>query len=83
MLNYRQFDELRLASPFRPFRIVMSDGAKFLVTHREFAWRSPNGSTLVVATEDGEAAHLVDPLHVTRFELVPENGHRRKQKQKK
>jgi hypothetical protein len=74
MINFKQFDELRKAQPFRPFRIIMSDGAAFIVPHPEFTWRAPNGSTVVVATEDGEVAHLVDPLHITRFEFVRQNG---------
>ena len=53
MLNLRQYDELRRASPFRPFRIVMSDGAKFNVPHPEFTWRMPNGGLIFVATLTG------------------------------
>ena len=73
MLNLRQYDELRKAEPFKPFRIVMSDGAVFDVPHREFAWRTPTGGLVFVATQDGEAAQFLDPLHITRFE-VHENG---------
>jgi len=70
MLNLRHYDELRRASPFRPFRIVMSDGAKFNVPHPEFTWRMPNGGLIFVATPDGAVAQFVDPLHVTRFEVA-------------
>jgi hypothetical protein len=78
MLNLRQYDELRHASPFRPFRIVMTDGARFIVPHREFTWRSPNMSTIVVAIEDGEVYHMIDPLHITRFEYIERNGRKRR-----
>jgi hypothetical protein len=74
MTNYKQYDELRRAEPFRSFRIVMSDGAKFFVPHRDFTWRSPVGGTIVVAAERGDVLHLVDPLHVTRFEEAERNG---------
>lgn len=82
MLNWKQFDDLRLAEPFHPFRIVTSDGAKFLVPHREFVWRSPLGTMVFVAIENGEVAHFIDPLHITRFELTRKNGHGKARKRK-
>ena len=75
MLNFRQYDELRLASRFRPFRMVLSDGAKYDVPHRDFTWRAPNVTTIVVASKD--VYHMIDPLHVTRFEYLT-NGHKRR-----
>ena len=74
MLNFRQYDELRLASPFRPFRIVLTDGAKYDVPHRDFTWRAPNVTTIMVAGDD--VYHMIDPLHITRFEYIKANGHK-------
>ena len=76
MLSFRQYDELRQASPFHPFRIVLSDGKTYNVPHRDFTWRAPNVSTIVVATQD--VYHMIDPLHITRFELMKSNGHRKR-----
>jgi hypothetical protein len=81
MLNYRQYDELRHASPFRPFRIVTTDGVKYTVPHREFTWRAPNVSTIVVAVN--EAYHMIDPLHVVRFEFISANGHKKSRRSRK
>jgi hypothetical protein len=75
MLNFKQFDELRHASPFRPFRIVLTDGASYNVPHRDFAWRAPNVTTIVVASDD--VYHMIDPLHITRFEYVKSNGQKK------
>ena len=72
MLNFRQYDELRQASPFRPFRIVLTDGASYEVPHRDFTWRAPNVSTIVVASE--KVYHMIDPLHITRFDYMKGNG---------
>ena len=81
MLSFRQYDELRLASPFRPFRIVLTDGQRCDVPHREFTWRAPNVSTIVVATED--VYHMIDPLHITRFEYVAGNGRKKSPRRRK
>jgi hypothetical protein len=74
MLNWKKFDELRNAQPFQPFRIVVSDGAQFDVPHRDFTWRTPNGSAVFVAINQGDVAHYIDPLHITRFVLLGRNG---------
>lgn len=81
MLSFKQYDELRHATPFRPFRIVLSDGASYDVPHRDFTWRAPNVSTIVVATQD--VYHMIDPLHVTRFEYIGGNGQRRSRRRRK
>ena len=80
MLNWKQFDNLRSADPFHPFSIVTSDGATFLVPHRDFVWRSPHGTMVFVAIDNGEVAHYIDPLHITRFELATKNGKKKKRK---
>jgi hypothetical protein len=83
MMNWRQFDDLRNTDPFHPFRIVLSDGAKFVVPHRDFVWRSPHGTMVFVATQNGEVAHFIDPMHVTRFELAAPNGRKKLGRQNK
>ncbi|MGD0767705.1 MAG: hypothetical protein ABSB42_05855 [Tepidisphaeraceae bacterium] len=82
MLNWKQFDELRYADPFRPFRIVLSDGAEFLVPHRDYVWRSPLGTMVFVAIDNGEVAHFIDPLHITRFEMAKGNGRKKGRKRR-
>jgi hypothetical protein len=82
VLNWKQFDDLRNANPFHAFRIVTSDGAEFLVPHRDFVWRSPQGTMVFVAIDNGEVAHYIDPLHITRFELGVRNGHKKGRKRK-
>ena len=83
MLNWKQFDELRYADPFHPFRIVVSDGAEFLVPDRDYVWRSPLGTMVFVAIDNGEVAHFIDPLHITRFEMVKGNGRKKGYKRRK
>jgi len=82
VLNWKQFDDLRNANPFRPFRIVTSDGAGLLVPHRDFVWRSPHGTMIFVAIDNGEVAHFIDPLHITRFELAEKNGQKKGRRRK-
>jgi len=81
MLSFEQYDELRHASPFRPFRIVLTEGASYDVPHRDFTWRAPNIDTIVVATHD--VYHMIDPLHITRFEFIRGNGHKRRGRKSK
>ena len=81
MLNYRQYDELRHASPFRAFRIVTTDGAKYDVPHRDFTWRAPGVSTIIVVVN--EAYHMIDPPHITRFEFTSANGRKKPKRSRK
>ena len=81
MLSFRQYDELRQASPFRPFRLVLTDGARYNIPHRDFTWRAPNVSTIVVASDD--VYHMIDPLHITRFEYIKGNGQRKSPRQRR
>jgi hypothetical protein len=62
---------------------VTTDGAKYDVPHRDFTWRAPNASTIVVAIDDGEVYHMIDPLHVVRFEYMRANGHKRSRRSRK
>jgi hypothetical protein len=84
MLSFRQYDELRYASPFRPFRIVLTDGKNYDVPHRDFTWRAPNANTIVIAIGKGEQVYyMVDPLHVVRFEYIKGNGQARRTRKAK
>ena len=80
MMNLRQYDALRQAQPFKPFRIIVSDGATFDVPHPEFTWRMPNGGLIFVAAPKGDVAQFVDPLHITRFEMKTATGSGRTRK---
>ena len=45
------------------------------------AWRAPKVNTIVVASD--EVYHMIDPLHITRFELMKSNGHRKISRKRK
>ena len=72
MITTSRVREYLKATPFRPFRICLSDGSHHDVPHPEFAWLV--GSRLYVAwIEKGRG--LEDPavkelavLHITRIE---------------
>lgn len=61
----------------------MSDGKEFFVPHRDFVWRSPHGTMVFVAIENGEVVHYIDPLHVTRFALAAKNGRKKPRRRTK
>jgi hypothetical protein len=63
-------DHLR-QTPFKPFRLCMSDGSSYDVPHRD--WVFVSRTTVAVALRLGEddlADRMVylDPLHITRIE---------------
>ncbi len=64
-----ELKQLLHAAPFRPFTIFMPSEKSFTVPHQDFAWLSPNGRTLIVATAEGTAGnHLSVPM-ITRVEV--------------
>jgi hypothetical protein len=51
---------LRLAYPFRPFRLIMKDGRRFLIDKPFFVGISPLKNVILVATE-GEKVEMFKP----------------------
>lgn len=70
--------DLLRATPFVPFRIQTSCGARFEVRHPDFLLISPDRLvvTLVREREGTAETCLLDPLHVTHVVLVaaPDNA---------
>ena len=56
------------ASPFRPFRLHVTDGRSFDVPHREFMWRHPTGRSVFVATGE-DAYEVIDLLMITSLSV--------------
>jgi hypothetical protein len=54
---------LRLADPFRPFFLVMSDGRRFLVEKAPYLAISPTGNLVLVAT-GGETVERLNPANI-------------------
>jgi hypothetical protein len=68
------FRELLRQTPFRPFRVYISDGATYDVAHPEAARVS--GMTLIVdvkpsgfASPTGERTVSISLIHITRVEV--------------
>ncbi len=47
------------AQPFRPFRLILSDGERLPVPHPEWVWLLPKGRTIGWTDED-EGVKLLD-----------------------
>jgi hypothetical protein len=52
--------------PFRPFLLIVADGAELHVPHPEFITHAPNTRTATVTRTDG-AIETVDLLLITRL----------------
>jgi hypothetical protein len=61
--------ELHEARPFRPFDIIMGDGAKLHVPHPEFLAHPNRGRTLVLFDRSG-TFNVIDLLMVTRLQVA-------------
>jgi len=68
-MHARELTELLHASPFRPFTLYLPNDRRFSVPHPDFAWMTPAGRTLVVATEDKEGINLLDVAMIARVEV--------------
>ena len=72
MITASHIRELLAATPFRPFRVFLSDGSRHDVLHPEVAWVF--GSRIFVGEltgSNGQASDLVKQLsllHVSRIE---------------
>lgn len=62
--------ELHDATPFRPFRIHLSDGRDFPVQHREYMGIFPDGTMLLVLLPDG-ATETIDLFQATSVTVSP------------
>ena len=68
----RQFVRAR---PFRPFRVVMTNGQVYDVNHPEFLAVSPRDDTAVVYQDNGDLS-VLDVLLMTEVQVfAPEAAH--------
>jgi hypothetical protein len=58
-MNIDTLLELIRATPFAPFSLIMANGKRLEVPHRDFIWVMPNRRTVLVALPNG-AARWVD-----------------------
>jgi hypothetical protein len=55
--------------PFRPFDVHTASGRMYYVPHPDFAWISPSGRDLLVATET-DAVAVLSLLHVAEMQTA-------------
>ena len=73
--------------PFVPFRLYVSDGARYDVLHHDFVFVTAR--RIMVAIGAPTADHLpqrsveIDPLHITRIEPLDRAGNGRRSRRKK
>lgn len=75
MISARELREYLSSKPFKPFRVVLSDGSNHDVPHPEFGWVYGN-SLYVGKTGDlpfglDDFARQISILHITRVEPLP------------
>jgi hypothetical protein len=58
------------AVPFRPFSVEVAGGRRVQVKHTDYAQLSPAGRTLVVFTDDDDAAEIIDVFLITSLNLA-------------
>lgn len=67
MLNLNPLRD-RIAGPFVPFLIHLSDGRKFFVPHRDFI---AVGKGVVSIVDERDSTHTVDALHIVSISDLP------------
>lgn len=75
MITAKQIRELLQARPFKPFRICMSDGTHYDITHHDMALVGKNTVEIGLNLDsDGFAEYFVRCTipHITRLEDLPE-----------
>ncbi len=68
-MDAEQIRELRLAHPFKPFRLVMDDGRRLTVEEPYFLAIGADGQCISVAT-GGERFEVFNPDRVKGVELM-------------
>ncbi len=75
MITARQIREYLQATPFKPFRLFLSDSSNHEVPHPEFAWAFGSTVFVGVAAKSTKAPEdfvkQISILHVTRIERIP------------
>lgn len=71
MATPSQIRTLATAKPFRPYRVRLSSGHSYLITHPENAACGLEGRSTEFVVFDEEGMHLLDMLLVEALEPVP------------
>ena len=58
------------ALPFRPFTVEIGGQRRVPVKHTDYAQLSPAGRTLVVFSDDDDAADIIDVFLITSLSLA-------------
>ena|ERR1043166_1351590 len=75
MITAKQVRELLQAKPFKPFRIYLSDGRHYDITHHEMAFVTQHTVEVGInLSADGFAEYVArcSILHMTSLEDIPE-----------
>ena len=64
--------------PFRPFIVQIAGGKRVPIKHPDYAWLTPSGRTLVVATNDRDAVEMIDVFLITNLSFNGSKATRRK-----
>lgn len=74
-MDYQTIEDWRRANPYQPFRVVMTDGREFDITHPNLIW--PGRSTVLIGIQDpqeplGVFGHYISAamIHVVRIEPI-------------
>jgi hypothetical protein len=57
-MNAERLQELIHATPFAPFSVLLPNGDKIRVPHRDYAWVHPDRKTVIIVGEDGRTRML-------------------------
>jgi hypothetical protein len=70
MMNVKEIRQLYSAAPFRPFELVLTNGARVYVGHPEFMMFSPDYRTVYAAGQrDGETKRIDTNMIIALNEL--------------
>jgi hypothetical protein len=74
MMSVSTIREAIKATPFKPFRVMITDQRSYNIEHPEYVAIGPQNRTLVVFHDDGGAS-FIDMLMITRIDVgVSEEG---------
>lgn len=82
MITSGRLKEHLQRSPFKPFRIFLSDGSNHTVPHPEFAWVFGGRVFLGVAGKNGSENGLVKEISIPHITRIEELGHHKSKSRK-
>lgn len=68
-MHVEEIKKLLHSEPFKPFTVYMPNDRAFQIPHPEFAWVTPNGRTMFIASENDTGTDMLEIPLIVRIQV--------------